>query len=86
MIKAILLGHKACKGILNKLEAGQMVNRCASEESIAIIKAWADATVSALLAASVVKDDRMLHKARMWKYDALHVSDNCLSKDSQESR
>ena len=38
MIKARLLVHNACKGILNKLEADQMVNRCASDESIAIIK------------------------------------------------
>ena len=38
MIKARLLGHNACKGILNKLEAGQVGNRCASEERIAIIK------------------------------------------------
>ena len=31
MIKARFLGHNACKGILNKLEAGQVGNRCASE-------------------------------------------------------
>ena len=38
MIEASLLGHNACKSILNKLEAGQVGNRCASEERMAIIK------------------------------------------------
>ena len=38
MIKARLLGHNACKGILNKLEGGHVGNRCASEERFAIIK------------------------------------------------
>ena len=42
MIKAIRLGHNACKGILNKLEAGQVGNRCASEERIAVIKPWSN--------------------------------------------
>ena len=31
MIKARFLGHNACKGILNKLEAGQVGNGCASK-------------------------------------------------------
>ena len=38
------------------------------------------------LAASVVREDRMFRKIRMWKYDASHISDTCLSKDSLESR
>ena len=38
MIKARFLGHNLCKGILNKLEVGQVGNRCASKERIAIIK------------------------------------------------
>ena len=38
MIKTRLLGYNACKGILKKLEVGQVENRCASEERIAIIK------------------------------------------------
>ena len=37
-------------------------------------------------AASVVREDRIWRKARMWKYDALHISDTCLSKDNLESR
>ena len=41
---------------------------------------------SLVLAASAMRDDRMGRKARMWKYDALHVLDTCLSKDSLESR
>ena len=28
----------------------------------------------------------MLRRARMWKYDALHISETCLSKDIWESR
>ena len=37
-----LLGHNACKGILNKLEGDQVGNRCCSEERITIIKPWSN--------------------------------------------
>ena len=42
MLKARFLGHNTCKGVLNKLEVGQVGNRCASEERIAIIKSWSN--------------------------------------------
>ena len=32
------------------------------------------------LAASVVRDERIWRRARMWKYDALQISETCLSK------
>ena len=38
MFKARRFDQNACKGILNKLEAGQVGNRCTSEKRIAIIK------------------------------------------------
>ena len=39
-----------------------------------------------VFAASVVRDERMWRRARMWKYDALQISETCLSKDIWESR
>ena len=56
MIEARLSGHKACEGILNKLEADQVGNRCAS-----------DAQLQPLCSAALVPNDPGGMKARSGK-------------------
>ena len=60
----------------------QMCRREENCNNQAVIPLYGTIAVATVLAASAVRDDRMCRKARMWKYDALQVSDTCLSKDS----
>ena len=66
------------QGCSEPSEGEQDLMRCACKKRITIVEPRATAIV---FAASVVRDERMWRRARMWKYDALQISETCLSKD-----
>ena len=82
-----LLCNNSSKGVLNQLKASKIWCGRASKKRITIVKAWTDYCHGHCFCwASVVRDKRMCPRARMWKYDALQISETCLSKDIWESR
>ena len=64
-----------CSELLNKLKVGHLETDVAASRELLYSSRYPTIADAIVLAASVVREDRIWRKARMWKYDALHISE-----------